>query len=199
MSPKLVRARASPRVGLRFRGVGVRLTQRLLGGFPPRQRHHCTLEGVRTDPAQRAIGETGRRLPLNRPGQGILRSSSTGTSLDLGRDKLPTLVDIAWQVRKLFVNCRYLEPSWSLERCSGWHASVGRRTAKTQVATMAVALTQIMRSPSLHLPAPIQNMGDAQIAAWFSHHSQYSSRLKALTEECERSCTECGDWTCPLP
>jgi hypothetical protein len=48
----------------------------------------------------------------------------------------------------------------------------------------------------LHLPS-IQNMAHAEIATWFSHHRQYSSRLKALTAECESSCAQCGDWTCP--
>ena len=51
----------------------------------------------------------------------------------------------------------------------------------------------------LHLPAPIQNMSHAEIATWFSHHPRYSSRLKALAEECVRSCAQCGDWTCPPP
>ena len=49
----------------------------------------------------------------------------------------------------------------------------------------------------LRLPALIQNMDRAGIAAWFSHHPQYSGRLKALAAECESSCAKCGDWTCP--
>ena len=49
----------------------------------------------------------------------------------------------------------------------------------------------------LRLPASVQNMDRAGIAAWFSHHPQYSDRLKALTAECEGSCAKCGDWTCP--
>jgi hypothetical protein len=49
----------------------------------------------------------------------------------------------------------------------------------------------------LRLPASVQNMPRAEIAAWFSHHPQYSGRLKALAGECESSCAKCGDWTCP--
>jgi hypothetical protein len=48
----------------------------------------------------------------------------------------------------------------------------------------------------LHLSS-VQNMQRAEIATWFSHHPQYSSRLKALAAECESSCATCGDWTCP--
>lgn len=49
----------------------------------------------------------------------------------------------------------------------------------------------------LRLPASIQNMDRSGIAEWFSHHPQYSSRLKAVAAECESSCAKCGDWTCP--
>jgi hypothetical protein len=49
----------------------------------------------------------------------------------------------------------------------------------------------------LGLPASIQNLDRDGIAAWFSRHQQYSSRLKALADECESSCANCGDWTCP--
>jgi hypothetical protein len=49
----------------------------------------------------------------------------------------------------------------------------------------------------LHLPDSIQNLPRDKIATWFSHHPQYSSRLKALVAECESSCAKCGDWTCP--
>jgi hypothetical protein len=49
----------------------------------------------------------------------------------------------------------------------------------------------------LRLPASIQNSDRSGIAAWFSRHPQYSRRLKALAAECESSCAECGDWTCP--
>jgi hypothetical protein len=48
----------------------------------------------------------------------------------------------------------------------------------------------------LHLPETIQNMPRAEIETWFSHHPQYSGRLKALAGECESSCAKCGDWTC---
>ena len=49
----------------------------------------------------------------------------------------------------------------------------------------------------LHLPESIQNLPRDKIETWFSHHPQYSGRLKALTAECESSCAKCGDWTCP--
>jgi hypothetical protein len=48
----------------------------------------------------------------------------------------------------------------------------------------------------LHLPESIQNLPRDEIATWFSHHPQYSRRLKALAGECESSCAKCGDWTC---
>ena len=49
----------------------------------------------------------------------------------------------------------------------------------------------------LQLPASIQNMPRAEINTWFSRHPRYSNRLKALAAECESSCANCGDWTCP--
>jgi hypothetical protein len=49
----------------------------------------------------------------------------------------------------------------------------------------------------LRLPASIQDMDRAGFAAWFSHHPQYSGRLKALAAECQSACTNWGDWTCP--
>jgi hypothetical protein len=49
----------------------------------------------------------------------------------------------------------------------------------------------------LHLPESMQNLPRDKIATWFTHHPQYSSRLKALAAECESSCAKCGDWTCP--
>jgi hypothetical protein len=48
----------------------------------------------------------------------------------------------------------------------------------------------------LHLPESIQNLPRDEIATWFSHHPQYSGKLKALAGECESSCAKCGDWTC---
>jgi hypothetical protein len=48
----------------------------------------------------------------------------------------------------------------------------------------------------LHLPESIQNLPRDKIETWFSHHPQYSVRLKALAGECESSCAKCGDWTC---
>jgi hypothetical protein len=49
----------------------------------------------------------------------------------------------------------------------------------------------------LHLRESIQNLPSDKIATWFSHHPQYSSRLKELAAECGSSCAKCGDWTCP--
>jgi hypothetical protein len=48
----------------------------------------------------------------------------------------------------------------------------------------------------IHLPESIQNLPRDKIETWFSHHPQYSARLKALAGECESSCAKCGDWTC---
>ena len=51
----------------------------------------------------------------------------------------------------------------------------------------------------LNFPPPFQNMGRVEIEKWFSRHPKYTSKLKALVEECQRSCARCGDWSCPSP
>ena len=51
----------------------------------------------------------------------------------------------------------------------------------------------------LNFPPSFQNMSHAEIEKWFSRHPKYSSKLKMLANECERSCTKCGDWSCPSP
>ena len=49
----------------------------------------------------------------------------------------------------------------------------------------------------LHLRESIQNLPSDKIATWFSHHPQYSSRLKALAAECGSSL--CKMWGLDMP